>query len=73
MNVQGPPERESGAWRGLRTRTLEAPYEKPKMELEFQEESEAKERVCSGSPKKKGMDGQPQPKWPRAHVEEHVI
>lgn len=48
----------SGAWRGLRIRALEAPFEKATKELEeFQTEDEAKNLVCSGSLELNAMDG----------------
>lgn len=49
---------ESGAWRGPRTRALEAPFEKATEELgEFQAEDEAKNLVCSGNLELNAMDG----------------
>jgi hypothetical protein len=51
------PERESGALRGLRTRALEAPCEKPTKELSSRQRGgEAKDLVCFGSLEKKGLD-----------------
>lgn len=48
----------SGAWRGLRARALEAPFERATKGLEeFQAEGEAKNLVCSGNLELNAVDG----------------